>query len=124
VEQPDERVLAEVQADPSVQRKLEQVGLHERMALKGLQEFEGWRLQRERFARFKVLATEKLAKRLLSGEDVPREEIAFQRGYAACVADIFDWPERVEQDLGNAALRAWERALAGTTDDPAWQPYE
>ena len=123
MEETEDRILAEVRADPLVQRRLEEIDLHERLSLKELQEHEGWRLQRERFAHFKDLTTEKLAKRLLRGEDVPREEIAFMRGYIAAVKDIFDWPERVEQDLGNAALNAWERALMGLSEDPERQPY-
>jgi len=122
--EPDQRTLEEVRADPLVKQRLEEIDLHERIALKDLQEQEGWQLQRERFAQFKDLAIEKLSRRLMRGDEVPREEIAFQRGYAAAITDIFDWPERVEQDLGNAALRAWERALQGHTDDRARQPYE
>jgi len=107
-----------------VRRRLEEVDLHERLSLRDLQENEGWQLQRERFARFKDLAGEKLSKRLLRGDKVPPEEIAHTRGYIAAIEDIFDWPERVETDLGNAALRAWERALQGLTNDPTRQPYE
>ena len=113
-----------MKTDPLVRQRLEEIDLHERLRLRELQEHEGWQLQRERFARFKETAIERLSKRLLRGEDVSREEIAFQRGYAASIEDIFDWPERVETDLGNAALRAWERALQGVSNDPARQPYE
>ena len=120
----EDRILEEVKTDPLVKQRLEEIDLHERLRLRELQENEGWQLQGERFARFKELAIEKLSKRLMRGEDVPREEIAFQRGYAAAIEDIFDWPMRVETDLGNAALRAWERALQGVSNDPARQPYE
>ena len=120
----EDRILAEVRADPLVRRRLEEVDLHERLSLQELQEHEGWQLQRERFAQFKDLAIGKLSKRLLRGDKVDPEEVAHTRGYIAAIEDIFDWPERVEQDLGNAALRAWERALQGLTNDPARQPYE
>src|SRR5262245_34557123 len=103
---------------------MEEIDLHGRLSLKDLQEHEGWKFQRERFSRFEELAIEKLSRRLLRGDEVPREEIAFQRGYIAAIKDIFDWPERVETDLGNVALRAMERVLQGHTDDRDRQPYE
>jgi len=116
-------ILDQVRADPSVQRRMQEIDLHGRLSLKELQEHEGWKFQRERFSRFESLTVEKLSRRLMRGDDVPREEIAFQRGYIAAIKDIFDWPERVEQDLGNVALRAWERAMQGASDDPERQPY-
>lgn len=122
MEEIEDRILEEVRSDPAVTKRLEEVPLHERLTLQDLQANEGWQLQRERFARFKDLATEKLSKRIMRGETVPPEEIAYQRGYIAATEDIFDWPERVETDLGNAALRAWERALSGTPAEPPRQP--
>jgi|SRR5215831_7373950 len=119
MEEIGDELIEEVKADPLVQRRLEEIDLHERLSLRELQEHEGWRLQKERFAQFRDLAMQKLSTRLLAGEEVSRREIAFQRGYAAAIKDIFNWPERVEQDLGNAAMRAWERALQG---DPDRQP--
>lgn len=118
----EDRILEEVRSDPLVTKRLEEIPLHERLTLQDLQQNEGWQLQRERFARFKDLATEKLSKRIMRGDTPSPEEIAFQRGYIAATEDIFDWPERVETDLGNAALRAWERALSGVPAEPPRQP--
>jgi hypothetical protein len=122
MEEIEDRLLDQVRSDPLVAKRLEEVDLHERLSLKELQEHEGWQLQRERFAHFKELVIEKLSKRLMRGDHITREEIAFQRGYAAGVEDIFEWPERVEVDLGNAALRAWDRAMQGLTPDSPRQP--
>ena len=100
----EDRILEEIRRDPDVD-----TGLHELMQLKDLQEHPGWQYQAERFKGYKKGVSEALASRILHGLKLNAEEIAFNRGYAQAVEDIFKFPERVEKNFHRAAEKAWER---------------
>lgn len=115
----DQRVIEEIQSDPEVAPRL-----HEALQLEQLQEHPGWQYQAERFANFKKGVMQALARRLLAGVKIDPEQIAFERGYAAAVEDVFHWPDRLERELERAAERAYGRLAEGLSEENGQQPYE
>ena len=79
-------------------------------ALESLKETEGWLYLTGRFGGYDELAMQVIAKRLMRGEDVDRDEVVFSRGYAAALIDVFETPERLNEELERAAEKAYKRA--------------
>ena len=115
----DEQVIQEIREDPEVAPRL-----HEALKLQELSEHPGWQYQAERFKNFRKGAALALARRLLAGAKLDPEQIAFERGYAAAIEDVFRWPERIERDLHRAAERAFERLAEGLSEEDGEYPYE
>ena len=95
--------------DPEIQSRLIEVGIGDRLALSALEEFDGFQKLKEKAEAFGGKASEALAKKILRGEDVPKEEIAFMRGYIKGMEAITGYPERVERDFNSTAMKVHER---------------
>lgn len=100
----EDRILEEIRKDPKVEK-----GLHEHLKLEELKDHPGWQYQAARFAGFRRGVMMALARRLMSGQEIDPKQIAFERGYAAAIVDVFEYPERIEKDLQRAAEVAFER---------------
>lgn len=87
------------------------------LKLEELTNTPGWMYMRERFRGYRKAVGTSLARRLMAGTKISEEEIAFTRGYASAVKDIFDYPERVEKDLEMAAQKAFERREDPLSDE-------
>lgn len=67
---------------------------------------------------------EAVARRLIRGERPDEREISFAHGYAVAIHDVFEYPERVDEDLERAAEKAYKRVLeAEITADGEDAPY-
>ena len=69
-----------------------------------------WIALKKHFEGYREGAVQAIARRLMAGEKLTDEKIAFVRGYATAIEDIFTTPEVVAKQLDKAALRAYERA--------------
>lgn len=75
-----------------------------------LLEHIGWRRLRERISEQRASFMSSLAKRMMTGEEVPRKEIDFYRGYYAGARDLIERPAHAHLDLEEKARRAWLEA--------------
>ncbi len=112
MEPTEDRILEEIKRDPDVQPRL-----HEMLQLEELKKHPGWQYQAARFANFRKGVAETLARRLLAGVKIDPEQLAFERGYATAVEDVFKWPERIEKSLERAAEKAYMRLQQDPSDE-------
>lgn len=91
--------------DPAVRKLVEEVRMYD-----DLLEHVGWRRLRERVEEQHAAYTLALAKRLMAGEDVPREEITWYRAYYQGAKDIIQRPALAHVDLEKKARKAYTEA--------------
>jgi hypothetical protein len=115
-------VAKRAKENPRVQAIVDEARLYD-----GLKENEAWQRlarrvndQRERF-------TIGIARRLMSGQKVSDEEIAYNRGFYYGAEWILKHPEEAEKSLEHAALGAWrmlllEEALQQDAESPYIDP--
>ena len=114
----EDRILEEIRNDPEVQPRM-----GEWLRLQELKENPGWLYLSERLKFFGENTMKRLARRLLSGDKIDPEEIAFQRGFIKAVEFITAYPERFEKDLERAAEQAYVRAQERLSEEIGEEPY-
>lgn len=114
----EDRVLEEARNDPAVAPRM-----HEWLQLQELKDNPGWQYLGERMKTLAESTTKKLARRLLAGDKVDPEEIAFQRGFIKAAEFLVAYPERFERDLERAAEQAYVRAQERLSDVDGEEPY-
>lgn len=75
-----------------------------------LRESAGWHRLREVIKREKSKLMQRIADKLMDGQEVGSEEIAFHRGFYYGALWIAEYPDEVVKDLERAARREWVRA--------------
>lgn len=89
-------------SDPKVQRIVADVRLFE-----GLKENPGWRRLYEKVASDKERYLSGLSRRMMAGEKIPPEEIAYHRGFYQGAIWVLAHPEVAEKNLERAARMAY-----------------
>lgn len=100
----DERIVDLIAGDEEVQRRAQAA-----RELEQLKDSGAWLYLSKRFEKYPDKVAGVIARRLLRGDRIPQDEIDFARGYAVAIADIFTTPERVSEELENAAEKAYRR---------------
>jgi hypothetical protein len=121
---PDPEELADLvarraSAQPRVREIVREARLYD-----SLRENEAWQrlAQRVREARDRYLTD--VARRLMSGREVSKEEIAYMRGFYYGARWIIEHPEEAEKSLERAARAAWRMAaLEQAAQDDESSPY-
>jgi hypothetical protein len=94
------------QEDPKILERVQAV-----VSLDGLDEHPGWAALRQHFEIGAERYMELLAKRLLAGEKVSEEEIAYHRGSIDIARAIFDYPTTALARLEATAQRGYAAYL-------------
>lgn len=92
--------------DPAVQRIVDDVRLFD-----GLHEHAGWRRLREIVKDNKSRFLRRLAERLMAGQKVESDEIAFHRGFYFGAEWIIGHPEEAIKSLEDAARKAYRQVM-------------
>jgi hypothetical protein len=98
-------VIERATADPNVRRIVDDVRLFD-----GLHDHVGWRRLREIVKENKRTFLRRFAERLMAGEEVGSDEIAFHRGFYMGAEWITGHPEEAIKSLEQAAVRAYSHA--------------
>lgn len=114
----EDRILTEAIAEMKDSPRLSEM-----LELGDLKDHSGWKYLRERMGGIREKATLALARRLMAGAEISKEEIAFHRGYANGVTDALNYPERLEREFERAAEKAWIRAQERLSEEDGEEPY-
>ena len=98
-------VAEKAKKDPKVRQTIRDAHLFD-----SLKSHDGWKRLREHAEADRERFFVRLAKRLMKGEQVPQDEIDFQRGFYMGVEWILGHPEEAEASLERAARRAYRMA--------------
>lgn len=108
----DERAIELARKDPQAKRRALDVRETEH-----LKDDPGFQHLRRRAAELEEHFKSSLAQRIWRGKDVPKEEVAFNKGFYEGIMFVLNFPEKADERLEEAARRAYLAALRKQEDD-------